>query len=222
MGNAGIGILLAFIFVGIIAFGYWWAVRDRERVVLDAPTAPDSFTKEELKNAMSRTLEVWEIDLLNKMKGFEAELLEFIEAQFSTGSCDDRWLAIARTDLQKGFMAFGRAIEKPGDATVPPAWNLTGKGERLLKNVDIVHNADGDVLAVKDPDNRKPSDIRNISPLTATEMIEEIEKDEEDVAGPVGVSLGLFESAELIEDEEPCLGAEVRRLGLTGEGEGNY
>ncbi|MCB7129196.1 MAG: hypothetical protein J3T61_06645 [Candidatus Brocadiales bacterium] len=125
-----------------------------------------------------RVLEEWEIDLMNVAKGFEAEMLEFIEAQFSTGSCDDRWLAIARTDLQKGFMALNRAIEKPGNLVPPPA----SIGRNLLTNVDIVHDDDGKVLAVKDPEDRDP----------------------ENLAG------------------EPCLGAEVRKLGLTGEGEGNY
>ncbi len=132
-----------------------------------------------------RVLEEWEIDLMNVAKGFEAEMLEFIEAQFSTGSCDDRWLAIARTDLQKGFMALNRAIEKPGNL-IPSPSVLTPQERILLKDVDVVHNEDGKVLAVKDPQDR------------------EGEAGDSDLAG------------------EPCLGAEVRKLGLTGEGEGNY
>jgi hypothetical protein len=130
---------------------------------------------------MSRTLEDWETDLLNKSAAFEAEMLEFIEAQFSTGSCDDRWLAIARTDLQKGFMALNRAIAKPGGTEVPQEFCGTSEPREriLLKDVDVVHNDDGEVLSVR-------------------------ESDDGELKG------------------EPCLGAQVRKLGLTGEGEGNY
>ena len=56
-----------------------------------------------------------------------------------------------------------------------------------LRDVDVVHNADGEVLAVEDPE-----DLRG-------------ESEEREYAA-----------------DEPCLGAEVRKLGLTGEGEGNY
>lgn len=157
MDNIFIGVLLALIFAAIILGVLEWARRDRKRVVLDAPVGSWNFTREQaekaVRNAKGRTLEIWETDLLNKSKGFEAELLDFIEAQFSTGSCDDRWLAIARTDLQKGFMAMNRAITKPGDANVP-------------------------------------------EPLVAAEVDPALE----------GTNLG----------------AEIRRLGKTGEGEGLY
>ncbi len=85
-----------------------------------------------------RTLAPWEIDLMNTFKGLEKEILDLIEAQFSTGSCNDRWLAIARTDLQKAFMALQRAIAKPlaDQESVPPCLGaqvrklgLTGDGE---------------------------------------------------------------------------------------------
>ena len=106
-----------------------------------------------------RVLEEWEIDLMNVAKGFEAEMLEFIEAQFSTGSCDDRWLAIARTDLQKGFMALNRAIEKPGHLTPSSSaidrTLLTPQEKILLKDVDVATDADGKVLLVKEPEERE-------------------------------------------------------------------
>jgi len=181
VGNWGIAILLGVILSGIIIAVLEWQRVARRRVVLAASYAalPSLTTEEIMEKAMSKTLEDWETDLLNKSAGFEAEMIEFIEAQFSTGSCDDRWLAIARTDLQKGFMALNRAIAKPGDPVVPTPAEcarelLTPQEKILLKNVDVVHNQDGEVLAVKEP------------------------------------------------EDEPCLGAEVRRLGKTGEGEGLY
>lgn len=163
------------IFVAILIGVFEWARVDRQRrsrVVLPAPVTSPKFTSHQLETAVQkvireRELEDWEADLLHKAKCFELSIIDFIEAQFSTGSCDDRWLAIAKTDLQKGFMALARAISKPG-----PFNNLPGR-KHTLKNVDIVHNDDGEVLSVKEP-------------------------------------------------EEPCLGAEIRKLGLTGEGEGNY
>ena len=60
-----------------------------------------------------RELAPWEIDLMNEIKALEAKTVALVEAQFSTGSCNDRWLAIAKTDLEKGFMAFIRAVARP-------------------------------------------------------------------------------------------------------------
>lgn len=60
-----------------------------------------------------RELDQWEIDLLNQIKNLESQVVQLIEAQHSTGAGNDRWLAIARTDLEKGFMAFCRAIARP-------------------------------------------------------------------------------------------------------------
>ena len=178
MGNWGIAILLGVILSGIIIAVLEWQRVARRRVVLAASYAalPSLTTEEIMEKAMSKTLEDWETDLLNKSAGFEAEMIEFIEAQFSTGSCDDRWLAIARTDLQKGFMALNRAIAKPSHL-IPPSSILTPQERILLKDVDVVHNQDGEVLAVKDPQDRH------------------VDTDS-DLAG------------------EPCLGAEVRSLGL--------
>ena len=70
-------------------------------------------------------------------------------------------------------MALNRAIAKPAHLT--PL--LTPQERILLKDVDVVHNQDGEVLAVKDPQDRH------------------VDTDS-DLAG------------------EPCLGAEVRSLGL--------
>jgi len=57
-----------------------------------------------------RTLSDKEIDLINRIKAKGAELGELMD---SIMDVDPRWLAIAKTDLQKGFMSLVRAITKP-------------------------------------------------------------------------------------------------------------
>lgn len=61
-----------------------------------------------------RELSYDEVQAMNEAKSHEQELLKFIESlpEFAI-SPDPRWLAIAKTDLQKGFMALGRAIARP-------------------------------------------------------------------------------------------------------------
>lgn len=64
-----------------------------------------------------RELTQEEINNMNIAKGFEQSVMEFID-KLSGGEMpgptpDGRWLAIAKTDIQKGFMALGRAIARP-------------------------------------------------------------------------------------------------------------
>lgn len=167
------GVFLGLIFAALLIGVLEWARRDRKRVVLDAPVGSYKFTREEIEKAMAfpldarkdpRELEAWEIDLINLFKSYELEVLDLIDAQFSTGGCNDRWLAIARTDLQKGFMALQRAVAKPpGDDldTQKPA-------TRTLRNVDIVHNDDGEVLAVKESDD--PAQLAGGEPCLGAEI----------------------------------------------------
>ena len=57
-----------------------------------------------------------EIDLMNEIKEKAAEVGELCERLVGKdgGSApDQRWVAIGKTDLQKGFMALTRAIAKP-------------------------------------------------------------------------------------------------------------
>ena len=61
-----------------------------------------------------RDLSQAEIDLMNKIKEKAAEVGELIEELEESPEIDKRWLAIAKTDLQKGFMAATRSIAKPG------------------------------------------------------------------------------------------------------------
>lgn len=66
-----------------------------------------------------RELSREEINLMNDAKQKEVEvigLVKRLEDRFaSEGDSESlRWLAIAKTDIQKGFMALIRSIAKPG------------------------------------------------------------------------------------------------------------
>ena len=57
-----------------------------------------------------------EVDLMNEIKEKAAEVGELCEKLVGKdgGSApDQRWVAIGKTDLQKGFMALVRSIAKP-------------------------------------------------------------------------------------------------------------
>lgn len=67
-----------------------------------------------------RNLTQEEIDLMNESKRLAKEVGAFIESldgitpsELSSVEIDIRWLAIAKTDLQKGFMSLVRSIAKP-------------------------------------------------------------------------------------------------------------
>jgi hypothetical protein len=61
-----------------------------------------------------RDLSQTEIDDMNQIKEKAAEVGDLIAALEESPEIDKRWLAIAKTDLQKGFMALIRSIAKPG------------------------------------------------------------------------------------------------------------
>lgn len=56
------------------------------------------------------------IALVNENKITEEKLLRLIESLAGVG--DGRWLAIAKTHLEQGFMALNRAIFKPTRVTL--------------------------------------------------------------------------------------------------------
>ena len=60
-----------------------------------------------------RDLSQEEIDLMNMVKGLAAKAGAELEIVNSATDTDKRWVAIARTHLQEGFMALTRAIAKP-------------------------------------------------------------------------------------------------------------
>ena len=51
---------------------------------------------------------------INNIKALEKKVLDALTTTEHTFSVDNRWAAIARTDLEKGFMAYVRSVAKPG------------------------------------------------------------------------------------------------------------
>lgn len=60
-----------------------------------------------------RELGNYEIGQINEIKGLAQATGDLIETLKREGGADERWLAIAKTDLQKAFMCLVRAIAKP-------------------------------------------------------------------------------------------------------------
>jgi hypothetical protein len=60
-----------------------------------------------------RDLSQAEIDMMNVCKVKAEEIGKLIKTLEDLSEVDKRWLAIAKTDLQKGFMALVRSIAKP-------------------------------------------------------------------------------------------------------------
>lgn len=60
-----------------------------------------------------RDLNQQEIDAMNTIKDLAAKVGDMIESLEEHPDIDKRWLAIAKTDLQKGFMSAVRSVAKP-------------------------------------------------------------------------------------------------------------
>ena len=60
-----------------------------------------------------RDLSQAEIDAMNAIKKKAEEVGILIEELFNADTTDKRWVAIAKTDLQTGFMAAVRSVAKP-------------------------------------------------------------------------------------------------------------
>ncbi len=52
-----------------------------------------------------------QIDNINALKTYEIEIVKFLEAL--TNNAHPRWLSIAKTHIQTGFMAAVRAVARP-------------------------------------------------------------------------------------------------------------
>lgn len=55
----------------------------------------------------------WKVRVVNEHKVSEEILLRMMDAYGESGEVDPRWLAIARTHLEQGFMALNRAVFQP-------------------------------------------------------------------------------------------------------------
>lgn len=53
------------------------------------------------------------VDIVNRHKKHEEILLRLMDDYSKVATVDPRWLAIARTDMEKAFMALNRAIFRP-------------------------------------------------------------------------------------------------------------
>lgn len=53
------------------------------------------------------------VRLVNLNKRMEEEVLQILDELILNSRVDQRWLAIGRTDIEKGFMAVNRSIFKP-------------------------------------------------------------------------------------------------------------
>jgi len=59
------------------------------------------------------------IDAVNANKATEERLLRTLDAMKNDHHIDQRWLAVARTHFEEGFMALNRSIFRPGRVTLP-------------------------------------------------------------------------------------------------------
>lgn len=59
------------------------------------------------------------VGVVNYHKEIEERLLRRIDVMMSDGCYDKRWLAIARTEIEKGFMALNRAVFQPSRVALP-------------------------------------------------------------------------------------------------------
>lgn len=60
-----------------------------------------------------RDLTVEEIALMNEIKTLGATMGELVEKLEKIENLDKRWLAIGKTDLQKGLMGLTRSVAQP-------------------------------------------------------------------------------------------------------------
>lgn len=60
-----------------------------------------------------RDLDKTDIDLINEVKKMANLVRGTVEKIELSGSADRSWIAIARSQLQSGFMALDRAVAKP-------------------------------------------------------------------------------------------------------------
>lgn len=66
------------------------------------------------KIAGYRDLSEEEIQLMNSVKELGNRVGSLVDGMSQNPDFDQRWVAIAQTDLQKGFMALVRSIARPG------------------------------------------------------------------------------------------------------------
>lgn len=64
-----------------------------------------------------RELSEAEIKVINFLKSAEREALGIVDLVGEREGADPRWVEIAKTDIERGFMALIRAVAKPNTET---------------------------------------------------------------------------------------------------------
>lgn len=59
------------------------------------------------------------VDLVNENKALEEKVLRALDHMVGNPKFDQRWTAIARTNIEQGFMAMNRAVFQPGRVKLP-------------------------------------------------------------------------------------------------------
>jgi len=59
------------------------------------------------------------VELVNKNKQLEENVLRVLDLLAKLPDTDKRWLAIGRTSIEQGFMAINRSIFQPGRVQLP-------------------------------------------------------------------------------------------------------
>lgn len=59
------------------------------------------------------------VDLVNTNKTLEEGVLRQVDHLFAVEGLDKRWLSIARTHIEEGFMAMNRAVFQPKRIALP-------------------------------------------------------------------------------------------------------
>lgn len=73
--------------------------------------ADDAYTPPPIKGYTPLTQN--QVDLMNAVKAAEGTILQIIRNLADDADIDPRWLAIGKTDIEKGFMSVCRSIARP-------------------------------------------------------------------------------------------------------------
>lgn len=59
------------------------------------------------------------VNRVNANKELEERVLRAIDEHLASGYTDKRWVAIAKIDIEKGFMALNRSVFQPARVALP-------------------------------------------------------------------------------------------------------
>lgn len=91
--------------------------KPRKRVRLPYNPLPVTHKPLPVKGYQPQTVDA--IALVNANKEHEERLLRMLDSMQGNPAFDQRWLAVARTNLEMSFMCLNRSIFRPGRALLP-------------------------------------------------------------------------------------------------------